>query len=72
MNETMSRLWATLSALIAPPPRQNDDGAGFVEYVAIIILVAAIAVAIYSLGLVSNISGSIGENVDAVLNTDPG
>ncbi|CAL9421221.1 hypothetical protein SUDANB121_01872 [Nocardiopsis dassonvillei] len=72
MKKPMKNLWATLNALIVPPSQKNDDGAGFVEYVAIVILVAAIAVAIYSLGLVSNISGSIGENIDAVLNTDPG
>lgn len=67
MNETMSRLWATLSALIAPPPRQNDDGATIIEYAAILLLVAAAATLIWGLGIPENISGSIGTAVSEIL-----
>jgi Flp pilus assembly pilin Flp len=66
--KNLTRLWVTLSTYAIPPSRKNDTGAGLVEYAAIVILVAAIAVAIYQLGLVENISGSIGTSVSNVLN----
>ncbi|MFW6639174.1 hypothetical protein ACOALZ_03935 [Nocardiopsis algeriensis] len=70
--DQLTKAWVRLSTLATPTEKKNDTGAGFVEYVAIIILVAAIAVAIYSLGLVNDISGSIGEQVDSILNGQPG
>lgn len=68
----LTELWATLRAFLVPTARKEDRGAGIVEYAAILILVAAIAVAIYSLGLVSDISGAIGQRVNEILNTEPG
>lgn len=67
MNNLTSKMWATLSALIVPPSKKNDNGAGLVEYAAIILIVAAIAVAIYQLGIPSLISDSISTSVDDVL-----
>ncbi|WP_116244283.1 hypothetical protein [Nocardiopsis sp. FIRDI 009] len=65
---SLTKLWVFLSAHDAPSPRRGDRGAGMVEYAAIIILVAAIATAIFQLGLVENITGAIGSAVDNVLN----
>jgi Flp pilus assembly pilin Flp len=65
--KNLTRLWVTLSTYVLPPSKKNDTGAGLVEYAAIVILVAAIAVAIYQLGLVENISGGIRSSVDDVL-----
>lgn len=57
-----------LSTVIMPEPSKfGDRGAGFVEYTAIILIVAAIAVALYGLGLQTDISGTIGDRVDEVL-----
>ncbi|WP_082376010.1 hypothetical protein [Nocardiopsis sp. NRRL B-16309] len=70
--KSLTRLWVTLSTYASPPSRKSDTGAGIVEYAAIVILVAAIAVAIYQLGLVENISGSIGTAVSNVLNGPSG
>ncbi|MFE3457671.1 hypothetical protein ACFXKD_08995 [Nocardiopsis aegyptia] len=65
--KSLTRLWVALSTYVAPQSKKTDTGAGIVEYAAIVILVAAIAVAIYQLGLVENISGSIGTAVSNVL-----
>ena len=66
MNK-LTELRARAQTLFFPPQRQRDEGAGIVEYAAIIILVAAIAVAIFQLGLVENISGAIGSAVSDIL-----
>ena len=76
MNK-LTELRARAQTLFFPPQGQRDEGAGIVEYAAIIILVAAIAVAIFQLGLVEDISGSIGSSVDSILGgpggaVDPG
>lgn len=64
----MNKARSHLSNIISPEPSETDDkGAGFVEYTAIILIVAAIAVALYSLGLQTDISGTIGDRVDEVL-----
>lgn len=68
----LTELWVALRAFLVPTTKKKDQGAGIVEYAAILILVAAIAVAIYSLGLVSDISGAIGQRVNEILNTEPG
>lgn len=66
MNK-LTKLRRRAQSLFFPPQKQRDAGAGIVEYAAIIILVAAIAVAIFQLGLVEDISGSIGSSVDSIL-----
>ncbi|RKS10318.1 hypothetical protein DFP74_6081 [Nocardiopsis sp. Huas11] len=65
--KSLTHLWTTLSTYMTPQSKKNDTGAGMIEYAAIVILVAAIAVAIYQLGLVENISGGIRSSVDDVL-----
>ncbi|WP_017599700.1 Flp family type IVb pilin [Nocardiopsis lucentensis] len=65
---SLTKLWVFLSTRAVPSPRRDDRGAGMVEYAAIVILVAAIATAIYQLGLIENITGAIGSAVDNVLN----
>ena len=66
MNK-FTKLRRRAQSLFFPPQKQRDAGAGIVEYAAIIILVAAIAVAIFQLGLVDNISGAIGSAVSDIL-----
>lgn len=67
MKTPMSKLWATLSALIVPPSKQNDTGATIIEYAAILLLVAAAATLIWGLGIPQNISDSIGTAVSDIL-----
>jgi Flp pilus assembly pilin Flp len=64
---SLTKLWVTLSTFLVPTSRKEDKGAGLVEYAAIVILVAAVAVAIFQLGLVENISGAIGTAVSDAL-----
>lgn len=63
----INRSWVALSTFLAPPSKKDDRGAGIVEYAAILILVAAIAVAIFSLGLPDIIRGAIGSAVSDVI-----
>ena len=63
---SMTKLWVTLSTLLVPS-EEDDSGAGIVEYAAILLLVAAIAFAVYELGLAESISSSIRGAVDGVL-----
>lgn len=69
---TVSALWAKLSSCLVPPSkRKSDKGAGFIEYAAIIIIIAAIAGLVYGSGIVSGIADSIGTNISDILETDP-
>ena len=67
MKKPMNKLWATLSALIIPPSNKNDDGAGIVEYAAILILVAAVAVGVFALGIPDTITDAFGTAVSDIL-----
>ncbi|GAA0992977.1 hypothetical protein ABZ234_32890 [Nocardiopsis sp. NPDC006198] len=62
-----NRFWVTLSTYLAPPSERQDEGAGIVEYAAILILVAAIAVGVFALGIPENISGAVGTAVSDIL-----
>nr|WP_218909490.1 hypothetical protein [Nocardiopsis sinuspersici] len=63
----MTKLWVTLSAFVVPKSEKDDRGAGIVEYAAILILVAAIAAAVFSLGLAQRISDGIGAAITEIL-----
>lgn len=63
---SLTKLWVTLSTFLVPTSKE-DKGAGIVEYVAVIILVAGIAVAVYQLGLAGRISDSIGASITSIL-----
>ncbi|WP_433698109.1 hypothetical protein [Nocardiopsis sp. CA-288880] len=62
-----NRFWVTLSAYLAPPSERQDEGAGIIEYAAIVILVAAIAMAVFALGVPSLISDAISTAIDDAL-----
>ncbi len=64
---SLTRLWVSLSAFLVPASKKEDRGAGIVEYAAILILVAAVAFAVYQLGLAESISNGIRGAVDRVL-----
>ncbi|MER7172030.1 hypothetical protein [Streptomyces mesophilus] len=44
----------------------KDEGAGFVEYAGLLVLIAAIVAAVMGLGLDATISGAIGDAVEAI------
>ncbi|MEU1902263.1 hypothetical protein ABZ512_28155 [Nocardiopsis dassonvillei] len=64
---SLTKLWVTLSTFLAPTSKEKDKGAGIVEYAAVILLVAAIAIAVYSLNLDQSIGNGIRGAVDQVL-----
>lgn len=63
----LTALWAKLRAFLVPTSQKEDRGAGIVEYAAILILVAAIAVGVFALGIPENISSSIGTAISDAL-----
>lgn len=63
----LTELWVALRAFLVPTTKKEDQGAGIVEYAAILILVAAVAFAVYQLGLAESISNGIRGAVDQVL-----
>ena len=67
----LTALWATLRAFLVPTSQKEDRGAGIVEYAAILILVAAVAVAVFALGLPDSISDAIGMSVTEILQGSP-
>jgi Flp pilus assembly pilin Flp len=64
---SLTKLWVTLSTFLVPTSRKEDKGAGIVEYAAILILVAAIAVGIWALGIPDQVRGAIDSSVDQIL-----
>ncbi|WP_435105266.1 hypothetical protein [Nocardiopsis synnemataformans] len=64
---SLTKLWVTLSTFLVPTSKEEDKGAGIVEYAAILILVAAIAVGIWALGIPDQIRQAIGSSVDQIL-----
>jgi Flp pilus assembly pilin Flp len=69
--KNLTRLWVTLSTYAIPPSKKNDTGATMLEYAAIVILVAAVAIAIYALDLSTSISDAIGSSVTQILQGSP-
>lgn len=67
----LTELWVALRAFLVPTTKKKDQGAGIVEYAAILILVAAVAVAVFALGLPDSISDAIGMSVTEVLQGNP-
>ena len=63
----LTELWVALRAFLVPTTKKKDQGAGIVEYAAILILVAAIAVGIWALGIPDQIRQAIGSSVDQIL-----
>lgn len=66
---SLHKMWVTLSTLAIPRnDKKSDQGAGFVEYGAILVLVSIIAVAVMSTGLDRIISQGITNAVYRALN----
>lgn len=63
----LTELWVALRAFLVPTTKKKDQGAGIVEYAAILILVAAVAVGVFALGIPENISSSIGTAISDAL-----
>lgn len=65
--KSLTHLWITLSTYLTPPSRKDDTGATMIEYAAVLLIVAAIAFAIYQLPLADNIRGAIDSSVSRIL-----
>jgi len=59
------------TALTRRQHHRSDRGASFVEYAGLIVLVAAIAVAVFAVNLPTTISNSITTQVAKILNPGP-
>ena len=68
---SLNRVWVMLSTWLVPPSKRDDKGAGIVEYAAILILVAAIAVAVFALGIPDQIRGAIDSAITRTLTGPP-
>lgn len=68
MNK-LTELRRRAQSLFFPSQKQRDEGAGIVEYAAILILVAAVAVGVFALGIPDQIRGSIDSNISQILQT---
>ncbi|GHC95107.1 hypothetical protein GCM10007079_46410 [Nocardiopsis terrae] len=64
---SLHKIWVTLSALTLPRPgHDRDKGAGFVEYGAVIVLVALIAGVIMAAGIEKRIANGITTTIDGI------
>lgn len=74
MSELTIRSYLALSALtgrvVAAARREGGQTAA--EYLGIIVLVAAIIVAIFALGIPSKIAGALGKAIDSIVNGNAG
>ncbi len=66
MNK-LTELRRRAQSLFFPSQKQRDEGAGIVEYAAILILVAAVAVALFALDIPSQVGGAIATSVSDIL-----
>ena len=68
----MNKLWVTLSTMAVPKSgRDQDRGVSLMEYAALVLLVGALAFAIFQLEIVGRISNAVGLNVDRILEGPP-
>uniref|UniRef100_UPI000684548C hypothetical protein n=1 Tax=Nocardiopsis salina TaxID=245836 RepID=UPI000684548C len=52
---------------LIPPRRRGDQGASIIEYAAVIILVAAVAAAIFAIGIPEQIRSAVNTSVTEIL-----
>ncbi|WP_051043056.1 hypothetical protein [Nocardiopsis xinjiangensis] len=64
----LRELWLRAQTCLVPPRRKNDQGASIIEYAAVIILVAAVAAAIFALGIPDRVRGAVEVSVTEILN----
>ena len=71
MNLT-HQVWVKLSSLALPrAERSSDRGAGFVEYGAILVFVALVAVVIMNAGIGTRIAQGISSTIDGIFAGPP-
>ncbi|GHD21589.1 hypothetical protein GCM10007147_15170 [Nocardiopsis kunsanensis] len=62
-------LWLRSRTCLVPPHRKSDQGASIIEYAAVIILVAAVAAAIFAIGIPEQIRGAVNSSITEILNS---
>ena len=65
----LRELWLRAQTCLVPPRRKSDQGASIIEYAAVIILVAAIAAAIFAIGIPEQIRGAVNSSITEILNS---
>lgn len=64
----LRELWLRAQIAAVPPRRRSDQGASIIEYAAVIILVAAVAAAIFALGIPEQVRGAVNSSITEILN----
>ena len=65
----LRELWLRAQTCLVPPRRKSDQGASIIEYAAVIILVAAVAAAIFAIGIPDQIRGAVEGSITEILNS---
>lgn len=60
-------LWLRSRTCLVPPHRKSDQGASIIEYAAVIILVAAVAAAVFAIGIPDQIRSAVNVSVTEIL-----
>lgn len=63
----LRELWLRAQTCLVPPRRKSDQGASIIEYAAVIILVAAVAAAIFAIGIPDQIRSAVDSSVTEIL-----
>ena len=64
----LRELWLRAQTCLVPPRRKSDQGASIIEYAAVIILVAAVAAAIFAIGIPDQIRSAVEGSISDILN----
>ena len=65
----LRELWLRAQTFVVPPRRKSDQGASIIEYAAVIILVAAVAAAVFAIGIPEQIRGAVEGSITEILNS---
>lgn len=65
----LRELWLRAQTCLVPPRRKSDQGASIIEYAAVIILVAAVAAAVFAIGIPDQIRGAVEGSITEILNS---
>lgn len=63
----LRELWLRAQTCLVPPRRKSDQGASIIEYAAVIILVAAVAAAVFAIGIPDRVSQGVQTSITEIL-----
>lgn len=63
----LRELWLRAQTSLVPSHRKSDQGASIIEYAAVIILVAAVAAAVFAIGIPDRVSQGVQTSITEIL-----